>query len=243
MKKILLINGSPKKEHSATLYAAQAFVHGLEDSLECEVSTLHLASLYIKPCTGCLNCWGRTPGICVVTDDDMPRVWGKVLESDIIIESFPLYFFGMPGPVKTFTDRMLGMMNTYTGGPLPENGQAFHRVRFHKKERKLVVISSCAFTEATDVFEPLCGQLDLVCGRGGYTLLRCPQLKTLVDLGPSSRLTRYLAGFEGAGRAFAEKGGLSGEDIARLEKPPFSPETYRMLLDKFWNQEKEGSDG
>lgn len=37
------------------------------------------------------------------------------MECDIFIESYPLYFFGMPGTMKLFTDRMMPFMCTYEG--------------------------------------------------------------------------------------------------------------------------------
>ena len=61
-------------------------------------------------------------------------------------------------------------------------------------------------------------------------------------LGTPSRLTRYLKKFEDAGRSFAINGKLTDEELKALAQPPFSEETYRVLLDKFWENQKNGDD-
>ena len=237
-KKILVLCGSPKKEASTTMTVAHAFIDGMQAGGDCDIEYVYISDLNIKPCLGCLSCWGRTAGECVIRDDDMLALREKILEADVIVESYPLYFFGMPGIMKLFTDRMLGMMCTYIGQESPKNGDSFHRVRFPKTGRRFVVITSCAFTEADDVYESLLKQYDLICGRDNYTAICCPQLKTLVDLGPGPRLTRYLGKFIDAGEQFIKNGELSSETLQRLSKPPFSHETYKVLLDKFWQEQR-----
>ena len=62
IKKILILNGSPKKEHSATINVTRSFVDGIVEETGASVEYINLADLNIKPCTGCLSCWGRTEG-------------------------------------------------------------------------------------------------------------------------------------------------------------------------------------
>lgn len=237
-KTLLVLNGSPKKERSATMSVTRAFVKGLQEETDCLVEYVNISDLNIKPCLGCLSCWGKTAGECVILDD-IVELKKKILNADYIIESYPLYFFGMPGTMKVFTDRMLSMMCTYIGQESPKNGDSFHRVRYPKAGRKFVVISSCAFSEAQDVYEGLIKQYDLICGKQNYTAILCPQLKTLVDLGQNTRLERYLSKFEEAGRRFAQVGSLDEDTVTSLSKPPFSKQTYKVLLDNFWQGEKE----
>ena len=107
MKKILVLNGSPKKEHSATLNVTKAFADGMLSTGNYEIEYINLSDLNIKPCTGCLSCWGRTEGECIIKNDDISKIKEKILNADVFIESYPLFFFGMPGTMKVFTDRML----------------------------------------------------------------------------------------------------------------------------------------
>lgn len=237
-KKLLVLNGSPKKDASTTMTVTRAFVRGMEQAGQWDTEFVNISQLHIKPCTGCLSCWGRTAGECVIRDDDMPALREKILGADVIIESYPLYFFGMPGSMKVFTDRMLGMMGTYTGQESPKNGDSFHKVRYPRQGRRFVLISSCAFTEAEDVYEALLKQYDLICGKGNYTAICCPQLKTLSDLGAGARLERYLSKFEEAGKTFAAEGTLDAQTLKKLAQPPFTHPVYKVLLDKFWSGEK-----
>lgn len=92
-KKVLILNGSPKGNNSSTFKATKAFVEGIilaDSSYEAEYVWIN--DLNIKPCLGCLSCWGRTPGECVIKNDDASVMIKKIIECDIFIESYPLYF-------------------------------------------------------------------------------------------------------------------------------------------------------
>lgn len=241
-KRILVLNGSPRKEKSTTMALTKAFVKGMTAKGECEAEFINISDLNVRPCTGCLSCWGKTEGQCVIKNDDIDAIKAKVNAADFVIMSYPLYFFGMPGSVKVFTDRMLSMLCTYRGQSAPENGRSFHGIRNPEENRRFLIITSCAYSEAEPVYEPLLKQYDCICGKENYTAICCPQIQTLVDMGESPRLTRYLAKFEKAGAAFAESGALSPEAVKNLSKPPFSEDTYKILLDDFWQRQKKGAE-
>lgn len=241
--KILVLNGSPHKEKSTTMVVTNAFIKGLNMSQKYNVEYINISDLNIKPCVGCLSCWGKTEGECIIKDDDITLIKAKVMDADIIIESFPLYFFSMPGTVKVFTDRMLSMMKTYKGQQSPENGESYHGLRYTEKKHKFIVVSSCAYSSAEGVYASLLSQLDCICGKDNYTPIFCPQLKTLVDLNKPVRAQRYLSKFVDAGKLFDENGFLDEATRQSLANPPFSIDTYKILLDGFWqNQKKDGRD-
>lgn len=239
-KKILVLNGSPKKEKSTTLVITRAFVQGIEETLDAETEYIHLSDLQIKPCTGCLSCWSKTEGTCVMQDDDIAPLKEKIENADIFIESYPLYFFGMPGQMKVFTDRMLSMMKTYEGQCPPNNGESLHGIRGGKTGKGFVVFSACAYSQTEEVYESLLKQYDCICGEKNYTAVLCSQIQTLVDLGANARLERYLNPFVKAGREYAQTKTLCEETKKRLLKPPFSHDTYKILLDNFWERRKNG---
>lgn len=239
IKKILILNGSPKREHSATINVTKAFVDGIVKETNASVEYINLADLNIKPCTGCLSCWGRTEGECVIKNDDIPMIKKKIEECDIFIESYPLFFFGMPGTMKVFTDRMLSMMKTYMGQKSPENGESFHGIR-NPRDQKFIIITSCAYTEYGPVYEPLIKQYDCICGKGNYLMLFAPQLKTLMDLNNEAKINKYLAKFNEAGIEFGKNLELSNETYELLKKPPFTEGAYKIFLNNFWTNERKG---
>lgn len=240
VKKIVILNGSPKKEMSSTMQVTNAFVEGISSQCDTIVTTIHIAELKIKPCIGCLSCWGRTEGECIIKDDDVLQVKKLIEAADIVIESYPLYFFGMPGIMKVFTDRMLGMMCTYKGQKAPEQGESFHGIRNPKPNQQFVLISSCAYTEADAIYEALLKQYDFICGKNQYQAILCPQLKTLIDLKNQDKIEHHLLKFKQAGEEFAQTATLSLETKAVLKKPPFSVGAYKIFLNNFWTQEKTG---
>ncbi len=242
IKKIIVLNGSPKKNASSTMQVTNAFVKGLINQCQATVEVVNVADLKMKPCLGCLSCWGRTEGNCIIKDDDLHIIKEKIEEADIVIESYPLYFFGMPGIMKLFTDRMLGMMCTYEGQVAPLDGQSFHGIRKPKENQRFILISSCAYTEADRVYDSLKTQYDCICGKNAYTALFCSQLKTLIDLKNENKINRYLEKFELAGVEFAKEGKLSQDTLELLKKPPFSSGAYKVFLNNFWTQERNSNE-
>ena len=115
---------------------------------------------------------------------------------------------------------------------------ANHFMEFVVSNKKFVVISSCAYTEATNVFDSLLTQYDAICGKGNYTAILCPQLKTLIELKTGAREERFLNKFKEAGSNFIKNGVLSEEELTILKKPPFSLGAYKVLLNNFWTEQK-----
>ena len=110
-KKVLIMVASPKKERSGTLIPTKAFVEGILENGDFEAEYIFIDKLNITPCRGCLSCWGRPDGSCFMKDDDIPWVREKLTNSDIVIWSFPLYLFGVPGQMKVLMDRIVGMVH------------------------------------------------------------------------------------------------------------------------------------
>ena len=242
MRKILVLNGSPHKEKSTTLVATNAFVAGMLASGRYEAETVHITGLNIRPCLGCLSCWGRTEGECVIKNDDIPLVKEKILASDILIASFPLYYFGIPGQFKVMMDRLLSMVMAYHGQNTPKHGEPAHTFRYPKENQKYILISGCAYNETEEVYAPVLSEFDLILGKGNFLPILCPQFKTMIDNG-GARVGRSVAKFTAAGEEYACGETLSPETIRNITRPPFSPPVYRSILENVWRRERESSDG
>ena len=102
--KVLILNGSPKGDKSNTYRLTSAFLDGLRQTQPVEAETIETGKLHLLPCRGCFACWSRTPGKCVL-QDDMAGVIEKILAADVLIWSFPLYYFSIPGQLKLLIDR------------------------------------------------------------------------------------------------------------------------------------------
>ena len=85
--KILVLNGSPKRDQSDTMHLTRAFLAGMQDAGPQEVRVLHAVDQRIAYCTGCFAC-KRNGGVCV-HDDDMRGILEEMLASDLLLFSFP----------------------------------------------------------------------------------------------------------------------------------------------------------
>lgn len=134
----LLLNGSPRGAASNTLRLSRAFLQGTGWPFE----TFSLTENRIEPCRGCMACW-RSGAPCTIADDFSAFV-GQFRRADVLIASFPLYYFGLPAQLKALLDRTISLMEPYHG-QTPEGGHcSFQTLRDPAlRRKKLVVISSC----------------------------------------------------------------------------------------------------
>lgn len=169
---ILVINGSPKGGRSNTLQLTKAFLEGLrQENYDTQVRELTVGSMEIKPCLGCFACWSKTPGKCCIRDD-MADVIGGMLWADVILWSFPLYYFSVPGPLKNLMDRQLPMAQPFMVSDAESGG---HPARFDMTGKRHVVISTCGFYTAKGNYDGVNAIFDHLCGKGNYTAIYCGQ--------------------------------------------------------------------
>lgn len=103
--KILVFNGSPKKERSDTMRITRAFLCGMNEAAPQEVQSINVADMHIEFCRGCFAC--KYNGGRCATDDDMREILEQMLASDLLLFSFPLYCCGMPAMLKNIIERTL----------------------------------------------------------------------------------------------------------------------------------------
>lgn len=78
MMNILVLNGSPKGEHSNTLKLTNAFLDGILQADSADIHMVDINEQNLHECTGCFSCWGKTPGVCIF-QDDMAGLLQKIL--------------------------------------------------------------------------------------------------------------------------------------------------------------------
>jgi multimeric flavodoxin WrbA len=112
--KILVIASSPRKGNST--YAAKKFAK----SLKGKKTYVDINRLDIKPCIACGKC---SESFTCVYRDDAPELIRQAGEADIVIVAAPVYFTGVPGPLKTFIDRNQSQWERWKSGVRnPESG-------------------------------------------------------------------------------------------------------------------------
>ncbi len=222
--KILVLNGSPKRDGSDTLHITRAFLEGMNDFAPQQVEILHVIDKHIAYCTGCFTCM-HNGGTCI-HNDDMRPILETILQSDLLILSFPLYCYGMPAPLKALMDRTLplsSMAMQKVGDRFEHVGQAvFSRLRY-------LMICGCGFPNSKHNFEPAVAQFGLMFPGGG-TVITVPESpmfnapEAAVVTVPRLELVRK------AGRQFGETGTVDAALLAEIGTPMIPEEQYAVIV-------------
>lgn len=242
--KILAINGSPKGKRSNTWRLTSAFLEGIAIQKENggaqapEIETLNIGSLNLKPCLGCFSCWSKTPGECCIRDD-MQGVINKILWADVVVWSFPLYYFGLPGQLKTLIDRQLPMSLPFMCTETESGG---HPSRYDMSGKRTVVISTCGFYTAQGNYDCVTNLYDRLCGKGGYTAIFCGQGELFRVKELSERTDEYLSWVKKAGQEFASDG-ITGETRGKLDQNLFPRDVFEAMADASWGVGESGKKG
>lgn len=233
--KVLVLNGSPKGERSNTYRLTSAFLEGVQSQRSTDIRTCHVKSMDIKPCLGCFACWNKTPGKCCI-GDDMVRVIESMLWADVIIWSFPLYYFSVPGPLKNLMDRQLPMSMPFMTADSESGG---HPSRYDLSGKRHVVISTCGFFTSEGNYDGVNAIFDHFCGKDNYTSIYCGQGELFRVKELSQRTGEYLGYVRDAGREFAS-GSISRETRQRLSQLLYPRATFEAMADASWGVEKTG---
>jgi multimeric flavodoxin WrbA len=113
MKKIACLLGSPRQNGNSQLLAQK-----ISDAAVALGATAEFFPLYKLKYSGCVACLGckKTSDECVLRDD-LTQLLRAVREADVLIIASPVYFAGLPGPLKSVIDRMYSYLNpTYLQG-------------------------------------------------------------------------------------------------------------------------------
>lgn len=98
--KVLGVLGSPRMGGNSDILLDQTLA-GARDA-GAEVEKIVLAQKKISGCLNCEKC--NETGVCAIKDD-MPEIHKKILETDAIIHSVPVYFCAMTSQMKSYLDR------------------------------------------------------------------------------------------------------------------------------------------
>jgi len=122
MKKVILINGSPRKNWNTHKMLMEAERGAKEAGAATEI--INLFDLKYKDCISCFACklkGNKTEGVCAVKDDLKP-VLERIAEADGIIIGSPVYYGNLTGQALSFINRLLFPtmyyeIDTQTGKP------------------------------------------------------------------------------------------------------------------------------
>ena len=199
--KILVINGSPKKENSDTMHITRAFLDGMNEVSQNEVKTIHAIDKHIEYCTGCFD-------------------------SDLLIWSYPLYCYGMPAPLKALLDRTLPLSSM----AMQKVGERYEHVgQADFSHLKYVMICGCGFPNSKHNFEPAVMQFTR-CFPNEHTMITVPESpmfsasEAAVVTAPRLELVRQ------AGKQYAGNGTVSEDLMIEITSPMIPEEQYAEIV-------------
>lgn len=222
--KILVLNGSPKKEKSDTMHITRAFLDGMKDAAPQDIRIIDVIDCHIEFCSGCLACM-RNGGVCR-HHDDMHSILQQILSSDLLLLSFPLYCYGMPAMLKNLIDRTLPLSNMKmqkVGDHYAHIGQADFR------HLQYLMICGCGFPNSRHNFEPAIAQFQLMF-RGSRTILTIPE-SPLFNAPEAASVTKpRLALIKEAGRQYGKTGSVDAALLEQIGSPMIPEEIYARIV-------------
>ena len=228
--RILVINGSPKREKSDTMHITRAFLEGMNAFEKQDVKTIHVMDKHIEYCTGCFAC--KYNGGTCIHNDDMQQILEDILDSDLLLFNYPLYCYGMPAPLKALMDRTMplsSMAMKKVGDRYAHVGQAdFSHLRY-------LMICGCGFPNSKQNFEPAIMQFALMFPNN-HTMITVPESpmfnapEAAVVTAPRLELVRK-AGFQ-----YAENGSIEGDLLSKICSPMIPEEQYAQIVNSSMGQ-------
>ena len=235
--KILVINGSPRDNGSNTMILTNAFLKGTGYT---NIDVVSVAKSNIKGCIGCFSCWAKTPGKCVIKDD-MRDILNKIIEADVVVWSFPLYYFSLPGDLKNLIDRQLPLA-------LPEMEQGAengdHPSRYDFSKQRHIAISTCGFWTDKGNYDSVYAMYNrLHGGEGNYStifvgqgpILPIANMKEIPEeyVEVKSIIDNFLSVVEKAGKEFAN-GKIEADTLKAISQPLIPKEAYEQSANASW---------
>lgn len=231
--KILVINGSPRGEKSNTLMLTRAFLEGYRSVKTCEIEEITLKDKKIEPCLGCFGCWSATPGKCVI-GDDVRGITAKMFAADLVVYSFPLFYYSLPAKLKALVERQLPTVAPFMQGQKTYLVNGGHPPRFEPVYGTLL-ISTCGFYPTDKSYDAVRAQFNMICGEGGWDELFVGEGELFCKALARRRCAARLELIRAAGEEYARGGKISGETLAKVTSHIFPPDMYAAMADEGWH--------
>lgn len=222
--KILVLNGSPKKERSDTMRITRAFLAGMKEAGAQEIRLIDVIDRHIAFCRGCFAC--KQNGSHCVIDDDMRDILEQMLQSDLLLFSFPLHSYAMPAALKNLVDRMLPLSSMAMA---EVNGRYVHVGQRDYSHLRYLMICGCGFPNSRRNFEPAVRQFELLFPTN-HTILTVPESPMFSAAEAAAVTAPRLELVAQAGRQYAESGRIDAALLAQIGSPMIPEELYAKIV-------------
>ena len=222
--KILVLNGSPKREKSDTMFITRAFLEGMNEAGQHEVEIINAVDKHIEYCTGCFACM-HNGGKCI-HNDDMKEILEKILGSDLLVFSYPLYCYGMPAPLKAILDRVLPLSSM----AMEKVGERYEHVGQADVSRlRYLMICGCGFPNSKHNFEAVLAQFKLMFPEN-HTIITIPE-SPMFNAPTADVVTKpRLELIRQAGEQYARTASIDDALLEQIGSPMIPEEVYAKIV-------------
>ncbi len=222
--KILVFNGSPKRDKSDTMHISRAFLEGMKKAGSQDIQIIDVIDKHIEYCTGCFAC--KYNGGTCIHNDDMRPILEQILDSDLLLFSFPLYSYGMPAHLKALLDRTLplsSMAMRKVGDRYEHVEQAdFSRLRY-------LMVCGCGFPNSRHNFEPAILQFKL-CFPCDHTIITVPESPMFNAPEAAVVTVPRLELVTRAGEQYAKTGVIESSLMEQICSPMIPEDQYAAIV-------------
>ena len=225
--KILVLNGSPKREKSDTMHMTRAFLKGMNDACRNEITQIDVIDKHIEYCCGCFSC-KRNGGSCI-HNDDMAEILRGILATDLLLFSFPLYSYSMPAHLKALIDRTMPLSSL----AMQKTGDRYeHPSQYDFSRLKYAMICGCGFPNAAHNFEGMMMQFKLMFGEENSTIITVPEAP-MFNVPEADPVTKpFLTLLRQAGREYAVTGSVLPSTMEKLSIPMIPEDVYAEICNR-----------
>lgn len=222
--KILVLNGSPKRDASDTMHITRALLDGMNDTAPHQVTVVHAIDKHVAYCMGCFACM-HNGGTCI-HDDDMRGILDQILDSDLLILSFPLYCYGMPAPLKAIIDRVLPLSQM----TMQKVGDRYEHVgQADVSHLRYIMVCGCGFPNSRHNFEAAIKQFELLFPED-HTIITVPESPMFNVPAAAIVTVPRLERVREAGRQYAKTGRIDESLLQEICSPMIPEEQYAAIV-------------
>ncbi len=143
MRKIIILEGSPRKNGNSSLLARQVAAGAKEHGAE--VESLYLHGMNIRPCSACDACQESLATDCVI-EDELQAIYPLLRSADALVFASPIYWFTVSAQIKLLIDRCYALTWLEAGSPMAGE-EPSHTIRTDLTGKKIGVILTYGDTD------------------------------------------------------------------------------------------------
>ncbi len=224
MNKVIVINGSPRKNNGNTGMLLKPFVEGMIEA-EADVEVYFASEMKVKPCTcSKMYCWYDEPGVCCIKDE-MQDLYPRLAAANILILATPVYI-PLPGDMQNMVNRLCPLIDPKL---VFLNGRTRAKPQPHILIHKLALVATSGWWEKgnfdtlTQIVRELAADLNIEF-TGAIIRPHADYMRQKGVMTPDGLAVQEAAKL--AGRALIEQGQIPRELFDSISRPLVSVEQW-----------------